>query len=117
MIIMIIMGKFVRQVWVKLRLQIVMLTLYSVYESQWYTQVIFLFTGMMSMGMGMMPHTTAVSINNTLNMTRKMRSFVISDQVLHKPACTVDTEERQTYEILDLSRRGIVLSEERKQRC
>ena len=35
---------------------------------------------------------------------------VVSDQVLYKPTCT-STEKSKKLEILDLSRRGIVLSE------
>ena len=38
-----------------------------------------------------------------------------SDQVRHKPGCTV-TEDGQKLEILDISRRKIVLSKFRKQR-
>ena len=41
---------------------------------------------------------------------------VVSEQVRHKPGCT-STEKSKKLEILDLSRRGIVLSVKRKQRC
>ena len=40
----------------------------------------------------------------------------VSEQVRHKLACTV-TEDGERLEILDLERRGIVLSMLRKQRC
>ena len=38
---------------------------------------------------------------------------MVSEQVLHKPACT-STEKSQKHEISDLSTRGIVLSSENK---
>ena len=41
---------------------------------------------------------------------RRKTNIVVSEQVLHKPACT-STEKSQKPEISDLSRRGIVLSE------
>ena len=42
-------------------------------------------------------------------------TICVSDKVRHKPACT-STENSLKLEILDLSRRGIVLSENQKQR-
>ena len=42
--------------------------------------------------------------------SRGKTNNVVSEQVRHKPACTV-TEKSYKLEILGLSRRGIVLSE------
>ena len=54
---------------------------------------------------------TTVRLIRSNNMSRVMRKpvFGVSDQVQHKPGCTV-TEDGWRLEILDLGSRGIVLS-------
>ena len=52
---------------------------------------------------------------STFEPPRGKTNNVVSEQVRHKPACT-STEKSQKPEILDLGRRGSVLSVQRKQR-
>ena len=48
-----------------------------------------------------------LKVSYILVAMQESRSLVVSDQVLHKPACTV-SEEGQKFEISDLRRTGIV---------
>ena len=51
-----------------------------------------------------------------MSLVMRKPVFGVSDQVRHKPGCTV-TEDGYRLEISDLESRGIVLSKWRKQRC